>query len=224
MFKPFLFQGIEIGVCWTTSSHVVFFGNNKGSLDLLTQAFPHLHFFQLTQIHSPLWVENSNTSPKADAHFTRKTHQALTIRTADCLPIMITAPGFAAAIHAGWRGLAQGVLLGLKEHLPRLDGAGALIGPHIGFCSFEVGQEVVDAFGSFVSNYSLDSALAFGTHPAPGKGYVNLDYLAQGQLRSLGVPEVNSVETDTFVSDTYHSYRRDGSIAGRQISFVARLS
>ncbi|MCB0364306.1 MAG: polyphenol oxidase family protein [Bdellovibrionaceae bacterium] len=223
MFEVFYFRNQDIGHVWKTSSHLVFYSNNNVSLPLLTEAFSELAFCSINQIHSTKWVDASNRPTEADAHFSSQIGQALLIKTADCLPIMMTTNQMAIAIHAGWRGLAHGILMEVRRLKIDPSQASVFIGPHIGKKSFEVGQEVVEAFAPWIDSYSLDPQLAFSHHARPEKAYLDLGYLASGQLQHLGFKAINCLPIDTFTSKSHHSYRRDGAQSGRQLSFVARI-
>jgi len=126
---------------------------------------------------------------------------------ADCLPVLLAADGAVAAIHAGWRGLAGGVLAQGVRALREVGGRGpvlAAIGPGAGPCCYEVGDEVRAAFGT--AERTLD-----------------LKAIARAQLEAAGA-EVLDVGFCTMCSDPalFFSHRRDGGVTGRQAGLVWR--
>lgn len=159
--------------------------------------------------------------PEGDAAVADRPGLLLGIETADCLPVLLVDPGrgVVAAAHAGWRGTAAGVVgqaVGaLVERGSRPQDIVAALGPGIGACCYEVGPELVAAFGP--------GGEAF-FRPGP-KGRPHLDVRAANaaQLAALGVPEgaIHHVPDCTYCrADLYHSYRREGRGAGRMISYV----
>lgn len=215
-----------------TSDITAFFGDWRSTPAALTTTFPEYNLAFLKQTHSNTVVTASTVStPEADSHVTSKRKLAICIRTADCLPVLIYEPNIrvVAAIHAGWRGIEGQIIQNTCAHLKSLGGqlwnAFAWIGPHIGPESFEVGQDVaakLEASFQAVRGHSrLASALR--EHREPGKAYVDLLAIARAQLASEGIQQetTRTLGVDTFTSDEHASYRRDRSLAGRQISFIA---
>lgn len=151
------------------------------------------------------------TPPQADAAVTTRRAQVLAVLTADCLPVVITdAQGVALAVaHAGWRGLAGGVLQAAAGAVRRRapDGVAlrAWIGPAIGPEAFEVGAEVPAAFAQ------LAPAGAFRPRPGhPGKWLGDLPAIAESVLRRAGVAQVAHSGLCTVADARFYSYRRDG--------------
>jgi hypothetical protein len=127
--------------------------------------------------------------------------------TADCLPVALGANGVVAMVHAGWRGLAAGVLEEGVRALRELDGDGdlvAVIGPGAGPCCYEVGEEVHAAFGG-----------AHGIGSPPSRR-IDLKAIARDRLLVAGVSEVRDVAACTICDERFFSYRREGARAGRQ--------
>jgi YfiH family protein len=156
----------------------------------------------------------------ADAAIARGPGKVCAILTADCLPILFaTDSGDAvAAAHAGWRGLAAGVI----EATVRAMGAppGSLVawlGPAIGPTHFEVGAEVRDAF------LAGDAKAAGAFEPnARGRFMADLGMLARQRLQGLGVSRIYGGGDCTFTEgEHYFSHRRDG-ITGRQATLIWR--
>lgn len=157
--------------------------------------------------------------PVADAAVSHRAGAVLAVLTADCLPLLFCLDdGSAIAVaHAGWRGLAAGVI---EATLARLDGRRervlAWIGPAIGAASYEVGEEVRTAF----VDADADAAHAFAA-TRPGHWRCNLEALARRRLASAGVTRVHGGGFDTFADPRFYSYRREPR-TGRLASLVWR--
>lgn len=184
----------------------------------------------LRQIHSDRAVAASSAFPglrgEGDGLFTSDPNLALCIATADCVPVLLASDcGRLAAIHAGWRGLANGVILstlaamGGPREDPRAEPRGdfrAWIGPAIGPCCYEVDAEVAEA----VVAASGPEVAAPG--PA-GKPHLDLRLAARLQLARAGIEEVETVgECTRCETEKLHSYRREGKGGGRNLAFVWR--
>ena len=156
--------------------------------------------------------------PTADAAVTRQRSVALTVMTADCLPVLLCdrQGSVVATAHAGWRGLCNGVL---AATVAAMDVAPAeilaWIGPAIGPQAFEVGDEVRAAFIA----HDPAAATAFRPH-LPGKWWADLFLLARQRLQACGVTAIYGGDTCT-VSDParFYSYRRDGQ-TGRMAGLI----
>lgn len=165
--------------------------------------------------------EQDSAAPAADACIVRGSGLAAVVMTADCLPILLAAdPGQEiAAVHAGWRGLAAGVIdatLGRMHATP--DSIHAWLGPAIGQGAFEVGPEVRAAF----VDADPGAALCF----RPGRDdrwHAHLAGLARRRLSALGVTRISGGDRCTVDDPAqYHSYRRDGARSGRMATLVWR--
>ncbi len=146
----------------------------------------------------------------ADGHATALPGIGAMVLSADCLPVALGSEGAVAMLHAGWRGLAAGVLeegvLALRE-LGGSERIRAAIGPGAGVCCYEVGPEVHAAFG--------------GAHR---KGQnIDLRAIARERLLAAGVCEICDVRACTICDERFFSHRREGARAGRQAG-VAWLS
>ena len=153
--------------------------------------------------------------PRADGQVTRGRAVALAALTADCLPIAVAADGVVAMLHAGWRGLSDGVIAAGVAAMRQVGGQGLLraaIGPGAGPCCYEVGDEVRAAFGE-------DAAAV------PGQPNLDLKGIAARELESCGVDEVHDIGLCTICSDPtlLFSHRRDRGVTGRQAG-IAWLS
>lgn len=173
----------------------------------------------LRQVHGADVAEargDDGTEPEADAAVARGPGRVLAILTADCLPVLFTSSDgeTIAAAHAGWRGLAAGVL---ERTVARMgvDGVQAWLGPAIGAASYEVGEEVRAAFVD-----TDPGAEAAFTPTRPGHWLCDLYLLARRKLAGAGVAQVSGGDFDTFRDDRLYSYRRDGAASGRFASLI----
>jgi YfiH family protein len=158
---------------------------------------------------------------EADACVTTERGLACTVQVADCLPVLFAAPGAVGAAHAGWRGLAGGVLEATVSSL--CDAAGCepvqlecWLGASIGPQSFEVGADVLEGFGA---DPARADPLRFKP-VRPGKWLANLPLLARDRLAAAGVSQVGGGVWCTVQDRSrFFSFRRDG-ITGRMAAAV----
>ncbi|MBV9425566.1 MAG: laccase domain-containing protein [Solirubrobacterales bacterium] len=146
--------------------------------------------------------------PLADGQATAVPGIGLVVLVADCLPIAIAGGGAVAMLHAGWRGLAAGIIEEGVRAVRELGGAGPLaaaIGPGAGRCCYEVGSEVHEAFA------------AHGDYAGNGHN-LDLKAIAAAQLRRAGVQDVHDLGLCTICADRslLFSHRADGGVTGRQ--------
>jgi hypothetical protein len=189
---------------------------NRASLRDLLPAEPKW----LLQVHGARVVDADRLQlpVEADAAVARNPGSVCTVMVADCLPVLLTdrAGSVVAAAHAGWRGLAAGVL----ENTVRAMGTApdkllAYLGPAIGSSAFEVGADVRDAFLA----RSADAATAFVAHK-PGKWLADLSALARQRLRASGVTQIYGGGLCTYSNPRrFFSYRRD-KITGRMAALI----
>jgi hypothetical protein len=167
-------------------------------------------------------------APQGDAVVATSPGTSVGIVTADCVPILLVAGDGAAvaAVHAGWRGLARGVVGAGVAALVRASGAPvarvvAAIGPHIGRCCYEVDAPVLDA----LSGQLGATALATARPVRVGHAMLDLGALAQAALLCAGVPAHAIGRAAALCTacdrERFHSHRRDGPEAGRLVHFVA---
>jgi len=175
----------------------------------------------LNQVHGTRVVEADvwTTPPQADACIARSAGQVCVVMTADCLPVLFCSRegDRVAAAHAGWRGLAGGVLQSTVSSLG-LPGSQlmAWLGPAIGPEAFEVGDEVRIAFTA------QDAAAAQAFRPSHRVGYwlADLYLLARQDLQRLGVHAIYGGEGCTYSDEArFFSYRRDQR-TGRMASLI----
>lgn len=174
----------------------------------------------LKQVHGTAVVAAEAVSAPviADAAWTREPARPCVVMTADCLPVLLCDRGgtVVAAAHAGWRGLAAGVIGATVARLakPPMELL-AWLGPAIGPEVFEVGEEVREAF----MRLDAGNALCFQPSPA-GRWLADLYELARRQLRGLGISAIYGGEFCTFSEPSrFFSYRRE-SRTGRMASLI----
>ena len=164
--------------------------------------------------------------PQADATYTQHADVVCVVMTADCLPILVTntAGSEVAAIHAGWQGLAAGIV---EQTLAQLASPPASlliwIGPAIQAAQYRVGIEVYTAFATRHSPAELRAAFVPIT---VDQWYANLPRLACQRLQACGVRLHNIYVADACTAGQpqhYFSYRRDG-VTGRMASFIYRAA
>jgi YfiH family protein len=147
---------------------------------------------------------------EADGQATALRGVGAMVLAADCVPVALGCRGAVAMIHAGWRGLAAGVLeQGVRTLAALAPGEQivAIVGPCAGVCCYEVGPEVHAALGA-----------------APGEGrHVDLRAIAHDRLLAAGAAEVRDERVCTICDERFFSHRREGERAGRQAG-VAWLS
>ena len=180
----------------------------------------------LAQVHGTTVVEADGLAmreaaapaPQADAALTRRPGRVLAVLVADCLPVLLARrDGAAVAVaHAGWRGLAAGVL---EATVAALDGAGddllAWLGPAIGPAHFEVGEEVRTAF----CQRDARAAAAFAGN-ARGRWQCDLHRLARQRLSALGLRSIHADPSCTYAqAESFYSFRRDG-VTGRMAALI----
>jgi polyphenol oxidase len=176
----------------------------------------------LTQVHGTRVINADSVPPstEADASIATLTGVVCTIMTADCTPVLLAdrRGRVVGAAHAGWRGLASGVLEATVNAM-RDKGAEeilAWLGPGIGPQAFEVGHDVVDAF----AHLQADRVVFKAIDHKPGKFLADLPELARRALAGVGVSQVTGGEHCT-VSDPHRffSFRRDRT-TGRMASMI----
>lgn len=164
-----------------------------------------VHGTELQEWHGP--PDPRHELERVDGHLTREPGLALLVLVADCLPVALAGGDQVAMVHCGWRGLAGGILdkaVGRFHETPS-----AAIGPGIGPCCYEVGDEVLAAFedvGGAAQGRMLD-----------------LRRVARARLAAAGVTEIEDVDLCTSCrEDLFFSHRRDDGVTGRQGGLVWR--
>jgi YfiH family protein len=164
------------------------------------------------QVHGTRLIDHRAGSPEdvveADGHVVSEPGLAPLVFVADCLPVALSGPGGVAIVHAGWRGLAGGVIAAGADAVAATRAA---IGPGIGLCCYEVGEEVLTAFAPL------------GEGVAKGR-MLDLPEVARRLLAEARVEAVESADLCTSCEDElFFSHRRDDGRTGRQAG-VAWLS
>ncbi|TKC90252.1 peptidoglycan editing factor PgeF [Trinickia terrae] len=166
---------------------------------------------------------------RADASATAMPGVACIVMVADCMPVLLCdeAGRAVGAAHAGWRGLASGVVEKTAQRVADLAGAKldelcAYLGPAIGPAAFEVGPDVRDAFMTQAHSSDCDAVVrAFADHPhTPGKYLADLAALARVRLARLGITRVAGGDLCTVADrERFYSYRRD-RVTGRMAAMI----
>jgi len=137
---------------------------------------------------------------EVDAHSTSNAHLTPLVMVADCLPVAMSGPGGVAMAHCGWRGLARGIVARVAE---AVEAEAAAVGPGIGPCCYEVGEEVLSEFAGL-------EGVARGR-------MLDLPAVATTLLERSGVTSVVSCGLCTSCNpELFYSHRRDGERTGRQ--------
>jgi len=187
----------------------------------------------LTGLNAPQWLQQVHGTQVAVAHpdgkerrgdavITDRLNLPCAILTADCLPVFFCdqSGDQVAVAHAGWRGLAAGVLEAvLARFVAPSSEIIVWLGPAIGPKHFEVGASVRDAF----VEVAPDMARAFSAHrSAPGQWFANLYQIARYRLQKQGVTCISGGDFCTYAdAERFYSYRRDG-LTGRMASLIWR--
>jgi len=170
------------------------------------------------QVHSAVALPaRPGACGEGDALFAGETGLALSVVTADCVPVLVAGPEGIAAVHAGWRGIASGVISAALEKMTGDPGERtAWIGPAIGPCCYEVGDDVAGQVAA-----ASEPAVVL---PGPaGRPHLDLQAAVRHQLAAAGVGEVLAVTACTRCNEErLWSYRREGKKAGRNLAFIWR--
>lgn len=193
---------------------------NRARLRALLPAEP----VWLEQVHGSAVADADRvTGATADASVARRAGRVCAVLTADCLPVLFCnrQATVVAAAHAGWRGLAGGVLANTVARMPAQPAdLMAWIGPGIGPTAFEVGDDVLQAFCADAP----ERKAAFKPLPAAGKWLCDLPALARDALRRAGVTQVYGGDLCTYTDpQRFYSHRRN-PVTGRMAALVWRTS
>ena len=214
MFKSLgLSAGITLRSDW---------GDQSGIYDFIAEFLPD-HKNEIVaprQTHSAqiAWLdkESNQSNIKADGTISESSGLCLTIRTADCMPLLFAdKSGLFGAVHVGWRGLVSGILdelfIKIRERGHLAENISVYLGPSIRNCCFEVGDDVAALFrDDFVINRD-------------GRFYVDLPKAAGNIIAGYGVKDANveiSSECTCCGGERFYSYRRDGLAPLQMVSYI----
>ncbi|MFT4862464.1 MAG: YfiH family protein [Pseudohongiellaceae bacterium] len=218
--KPFATNNMGLHV----GDNATYVANNR--LQLASSIGKDQNWQWLEQTHSVdvVRVEEAGPALEADAIYTSVPNIMCCVMSADCLPVFITnQEGSEVAIaHCGWRGLAGGVLDNtLAEFKSQPDQLLVYLGPAIGPCHFEVGEDVKAAFSVSMPKATVDTLFAPKGHD---KYLADIYGLAKAKLHELGVSNHFGGEACTVCdSERFFSFRRDG-VTGRMANFICLTS
>lgn len=207
--------------------HGFFSKNFVGDIDDAAHYSGLKRIYTMKQIHSDTVFllsdgETNENSTVGDAIVTSVRNLGVGIYTADCVPVLLVdgEARVAAAVHAGWRGTLSGIGGRTIDRIEKEFGIMpskifAAIGPSIGMCCYEVGEEV--AF-QFVKKY--DTCSEFLCKKNESKYFVDLKKANVRDLLDAGVANFEVMDICTKCNLDFHSYRRDGKGVGSQLSFI----
>ncbi len=195
------------------------------------QLYEHLslpsHPQWLEQVHGVKTVvaQTDGLVRTADACFTEESQVVCSVLTADCLPILICdeAGTQVAAVHAGWRSLASGVLRGAVAHFKQPSRCLVYLCPAISQAHFEVGIDVLEGFYEQALSERHCEAISAAIKPSvvrPMKFHADLYALAGAELAELGIHRIYGGQYCTYQqADVFYSFRRDKD-TGRMASLI----
>lgn len=227
------FNDSPLGLELITDNFYLLFGNKNLKVSTYKSTISErmeeeLEFFYVNQVHGDgiHFINDSKAQPEeADAMICSKKNLALTIKTADCVPVFIfdKVTKQLAMIHAGWRGVLNDICLKSIRHMNPSSPEDLVIaiGPHIHSNNFQVQSDLVNLFQSkfpFIKD---------PTHFVPdlnqeGHYFMNLGKILRDRLfHELKTNiELLDCNTDTFAHQSFHSFRRDGDQAGRNLNIA----
>ncbi len=222
------FDGLNLGVLTDDAPAAVI--ENRGrlarALGLEPERIPiglqvhggELAFHVEPQSPSP-FAEHGSALPEVDGHVVTGPGLAPLVFTADCLPVALCGPGGVAMLHCGWRGLAAGIVAKGARAIGATDAA---VGPGIGPCCYEVGDEVLDAFASLGPGITrADGPKSESGAPKSAHRHLDLAEVASRLAREAGVERVEVAGLCTRCeAELFFSHRRDAGRTGRQGSLA----
>lgn len=198
----------------------------------LREASPPAGNVRPKQVHgvvvARLEENGSLSSAEADAVISLVPDVPIAIVTADCVPILLSSSSgrAVAAVHAGWRGLAAGIVAAAARRLADVceDSLVAAIGPHIRLCCYEVDAPVIDAMKARFGAAALSSLCP----SREGHARIDLQQLVVADLAATGLApsriSIAEAHCTACDADRFESFRRDGAKAGRLIHWIAASS
>lgn len=224
----------NLGFLIETPKITALMGGQKAQILNLKPSFPDLNFIRIKQTHSDITIRSADPDLdyqiEGDAHYTEISKTALCISTADCIPVLVYDSGtdHIAAIHAGWRGVANQIVPKTLRVLQRLgskpENLQIIIGPHIQMQSFEVDQDVQEQILTTIGFSATNAKSLYHQQISEKKFLVDLNQVMKSQLQLCAVSHENifDLHIDTFVDPRFHSFRRDKQQSGRQLSFISK--
>ena len=218
----------RIGGCSKSPYEGLNLGMHVGDDPILVQSNRDLLQQQTEMPTAPVWLNQTHSTVvlevaqptndvlNADGVITSSPNVVCSAMTADCLPVLITNTQGTqvAAVHAGWRGLAGGIVENALTHFS--NDVMLWLGPAIGPQAFEVGEDVLQAF----LDYDSKAATAFVPGKQQGKWWANMATLTRLRMAKLGIDQVFDSGLCTYQDpQRFYSYRRDG-VTGRQATFI----
>ena len=171
-----------------------------------------VHGARMVEVHGPA----NGSLGDADALVTRLPWTPLAVMTADCVPVVLAADSLVTVVHAGWRGLAAGIVGRAALVLSEPKAAAAAIGPAIGPCHYEVGREVIEAV-------ERGAGVPAVTRREGTRVFLDLAGTVESVLRSVGIGEIDRAEECTACDERrFFSHRRDGR-TGRHAMVAVRM-
>lgn len=151
---------------------------------------------------------------EADGQIVTEPGWAGLVFVADCLPVALAGPGGVAMLHCGWRGLATGIVTAGAE---AIGATHAAIGPGIGPCCYEVGDEVLAAFSGLGDGIAVDGPKSLPGEDGSTRRHLDLPEVARRLLVEAGVEEIETTGLCTSCEpELFYSHRRDAGRTGRQ--------
>jgi len=169
------------------------------------------------QVHSNrVLVANPGECGEGDALISEQLGLALCVVTADCVPVLLADGQRIAAVHAGWRGLVANVLRAAVHRFEHPQRVTAWIGPAIGACCYEVGEDVAARIAAAAGREVISAR-------EPGRPHADLRATATAQLEAVGITDLRHVPLCTRCEDRIlWSYRRDGRGGGHNLALIWR--
>jgi YfiH family protein len=181
----------------------------------------------MRQVHGKrvVYAESSGLHEDCDAIYTDQPNLWLAVKTADCAPVLISSPAAVAAVHVGWRGLQAEVLPATIAALcNQFDQTPEDLHLAVGPCLSQTNFEVEDHFQHY---FNVHKPERFFAHHREGHVLMDMTGLVRAQAIKHGLLDIHihTLPRCTFAeADTFHSYRRDKTNAGRQLSLIQRIS
>lgn len=222
MFEPIKYQKQIMGYSAQIGEYRIVYGTRCLTRSYLRVIFPDYYFCFVKQVHGKEVVSANLHSPAApaDGHWTDQKHHALVIQTADCLPVFLWSESMICAVHAGWRGVEKNIICTAAQCFPprlrsRLNFS---VGPHIDPDHFEVDQDVAQSLAQ-----SSPNGRNFVKPAQKGKYQVSLMEIVQDQLAECAAVQQSYIfKKSTFLTKSFHSYRRTAEKKVDQSSFIVR--